>query len=79
LKDAPENFLIISPGGPIKWFHMSGELKAFRTNKSNILGSIIIGPRAIYKNYVINSYSHKTDSYNLAQGSYSWIQYESIT
>jgi hypothetical protein len=67
LRDTLENVLIISPGGPIKWFHMSGELKALETNRSRILGSIIIGSRGIQKNYVINSFSHKADSYNLAQ------------
>jgi hypothetical protein len=66
LTDAPENFLIISHGDPIKWFHMSREFKALGTNRSHTLGSIIIGLRRIHKNYVINSYSHKVDSYNLA-------------
>jgi hypothetical protein len=78
LRDALENFLIISPGGSIKWFHMSGERKPLGTNISRTLGSTIIGPRGVHKNHVINSYSHKTDSYNLAQGSYSWIQCDSI-
>jgi hypothetical protein len=79
LRDAPENFLITSPGDPIKWFHMSEELKPLGTNRSHTLGSTIIDPRGIHKNHVINSYSNKSDSYNLAQGIYLWIQRESIT
>jgi hypothetical protein len=71
LRHAPENFLIISPGGPIIWFHMFGELKDVGTNRLRTLGSIIIGPRGIHKKIVINSYSHNVDLYNLAQGSYS--------
>jgi hypothetical protein len=63
LRDAPENFLIISHGGPIIWFHMFGEIKALRTSRSCILESVIIGPRGIHRNYEIN----------LAQRSYSWI------
>jgi hypothetical protein len=63
---------------PIKYFHMSGELKPLGTNKTRILGSTIIGPRVIHKNHVINSYSHMIDLYNLAQGSYLWIQREFI-
>jgi hypothetical protein len=58
LRDAPDFFLIISPGGPIKWFHMSRELKPLGTSRSHTLGSIIIGPIGIHRNYVINSYSH---------------------
>jgi hypothetical protein len=58
---------------------MFEELKALGTSRLGTLGSIIIGPRGINKNYVINSYSHKADSYNIAQGSYLCIQRESIT
>jgi hypothetical protein len=79
LKDAPENFLIISPGGPIIRFHMFGELKALGTSRSRTLGSVIIGPRGIHRNYVINSYSHIAGSYNLAQRRNTWLQHESIT
>jgi hypothetical protein len=71
LRDAPENFLIISPDGPIIWFHMFGELKDLGTNRSCTLGSLIIGPRGIHKKFVINSYSHDINLYNLAQESYS--------
>jgi hypothetical protein len=67
LRDAPENFLIISPSCPIKWFHMFEELKALETSILHTLGSVIIEPRVIHRNYVINSYSHKVDLYNLAQ------------
>jgi hypothetical protein len=57
---------------------MFGELKALGTSRSRTLGSIIIGPKGIHKNYVINSYSHMADSYNLAQRRYTWLQRESI-
>jgi hypothetical protein len=79
LRGAPEIFLIISPGCPIKWFHMFGELKGLGTSRSCTLGSVIIDPMVIHRNYVINFYSHMTSSYNLTQGCYSWIQRESIT
>jgi hypothetical protein len=79
LRVAPENFLIISHSGPIIWFHMFGDLMALGTSKSSILGSVIIGPRGIHINYVINSYSHMTGSYNLAQRRYTWLQRESKT
>jgi hypothetical protein len=78
LRDAPENFLIISPSGPIIWFHMFGELKTLGTNRSRTLGSVIIGPSRIHINYVNNSYSHMIGSYNLVQGRYTWLQRESI-
>jgi hypothetical protein len=78
LRNAPEIFLIISHGGPIIWFHMFGELKALGTSRSRTLGYIIIGPRGIHKNYVINSYYHMAGSYNLAQRRYTWLQHESI-
>jgi hypothetical protein len=68
----------ISPSGPIIWFHMFGELKVLGTSRSHILGSVIIGPRVIHRNYVINSYSHMADSQNLAKRNYSWIERESI-
>jgi hypothetical protein len=78
-RDAPKNFLIISPSGPIIRFHMFGELKALGTNRSRTLGSVIIEPRGIHKNYVINSYSHIVGSYILAQRRNTWLQHESIT
>jgi hypothetical protein len=71
LRDAQENFLIISYGDPIIWFHMFGELKALGISRSRTLGSIIIGLRVIHKNHAINSYSHMTASYNLAQRRYT--------
>jgi hypothetical protein len=49
---------------------MFGELKALGTNRLHTLGSVIIGLMGIHKNYVINSYSHKADSYNLTQRNY---------
>jgi hypothetical protein len=73
LRDALEIFLIISHGGPIIWFHMFGELKALGTSRSRTLGSVIVGPRGIHRNYVINSYSYMTGSQNLAQRNYSWM------
>jgi hypothetical protein len=78
LRDAPEDFLIISHGDPIIWFHMFGELKALENSRSRILGSVIIGSKVIHINYVINSYSHMVSSQNLAQRNHSWIQHESI-
>jgi hypothetical protein len=79
LRDAPKNFLIISHGGPIIWFHIFGELKAtLGINRSCTLRSVIIGPRGIHINYVINSYSHMASSYNLAQRRFTWSQHESI-
>jgi hypothetical protein len=72
-------FLIISPGASIIYFHMFEEIKGLGTIRSSTLESIIIDPRGIHKNYMINSYSHMVGSYNLAQKSYSWIQCESIT
>jgi hypothetical protein len=60
------------------WFHMFGELKDIRTSRSCVLGSIIIGPRGMHRNYVINSYSHMSGSYNLAQRRKTWLQHESI-
>jgi hypothetical protein len=78
LRDAPENFLIISHGGPIIWFHMFVELKALGTSRSRTLRSVIIGPWEIHRNYVINYYSHMTGSYNLAQRRYTRLQRESI-
>jgi hypothetical protein len=79
LRDAPENFLIISHGGPIIWFHMFRELKALGTSRSRTLGSVTIGTRGIHNNYVINSYSHMASSYNLAQRRYTCLQCESIS
>jgi hypothetical protein len=78
LRDAPEIFSIISHGGPIIWFHMFGELKTLGTSISRTLGSVIIGPRGIHRNYVIHSYGYMAGSQNLAQRNYSWIQRESI-
>jgi hypothetical protein len=49
LRDEPENFLIISHGGPIIRFHMFGELNALGTSRSRTLGYVIIGPRGIYR------------------------------
>jgi hypothetical protein len=45
---------------------MFGEIKALGTSRSHILGSVIIGPRKIHKNYVINFYSNMADSYNFS-------------
>jgi hypothetical protein len=45
LRDASENFLIISHGGRIIWFHMFGELKALGNTRSRTLGSVIIDSR----------------------------------
>jgi uncharacterized protein YjeT (DUF2065 family) len=70
LRDALEIFLIISSDGPITWFHMFEELKALGTNKLRTLGFVVIGPRVIHINYVINSYSRMANLYNLAQRSY---------
>jgi hypothetical protein len=64
LRNAPENFLIISHDDPIIWFHMFEELKDLGTSRSLTLGSVIIGPRVIHRNYVINSYSHMTGSFS---------------
>jgi hypothetical protein len=57
---------------------MFGELNALGTNRSHTLGYVIIGPKGIHRNYVINSYSHMADSYDLAQRRYMWLQRESI-
>jgi hypothetical protein len=78
LRDAPENFLDYMSRWPYLCFHTFEELKALGTNRSCTLGSIIIGPREIHRNYVINCYIHMAGSYNLVQISYSWIQCESI-